>query len=179
MDKVRLGIIGIGNIGTGHVENILAGQCPEVEVTAAADRRESRRAWFTEHFPEAAVPKDGPSAGITMCIALISALSGRPVRGDVAMTGEISLRGRVLPIGGLREKLLAAVRAGISTVLLPMKNKDDLFDVPESVRSALDIRFVENADEVLKEALSRQPEMFIPSQAASMAVGENHAAICH
>ena len=131
------------------------------------------------HVPEGAVPKDGPSAGIAMMTALTSVLTGIPVKASVAMTGEITLRGRVLPIGGLREKLLAAVRAGISTVILPVKNKDDLFDVPESVRSALDIRFVENADEVLREALSRQPELFVPSQAASIVSGESHAAICH
>ena len=131
------------------------------------------------HVPEGAVPKDGPSAGVAMMTALTSVLTGIPVKASVAMTGEITLRGRVLPIGGLREKLLAAVRAGISTVILPLKNKDDLFDVPESVRSALDIRFVENADEVLREALSRQPELFVPSQAASIVSGESHAAICH
>ncbi|MBQ5758160.1 MAG: endopeptidase La, partial [Clostridia bacterium] len=130
------------------------------------------------HVPEGAVPKDGPSAGIAMMTALTSVLTGIPVKSSLAMTGEITLRGRVLPIGGLREKLLAAVRAGISTVVLPTKNKDDLFDVPESVRNALDIRFADHADDVLKEALSRQPEMFIP-QTAPIAVGENHAAICH
>lgn len=102
------------------------------------------------HFPEAAVPKDGPSAGITMCIAVISALSGRPVRGDIAMTGEISLRGRVLPIGGLREKTMAALRAGVTTVIIPKENESDLEDIDPLVRAQLKFVPVEHADEVLK-----------------------------
>ena len=89
------------------------------------------------HFPEAAIPKDGPSAGITMCIALISALSGKPVRGDIAMTGEISLRGRVLPIGGLREKTMAALRAGVRTVIIPKENESDLQEIDPLVRRQL------------------------------------------
>ena len=102
------------------------------------------------HFPEAAVPKDGPSAGITMCIALISALSGKPVRGDIAMTGEISLRGRVLPIGGLREKTMAALRAGVGTVIIPKENESDLEEIDPLVREKLSFVAVEHADEVLK-----------------------------
>ena len=101
------------------------------------------------HFPEAAVPKDGPSAGITMCIALISALSDRPVRGDIAMTGEISLRGRVLPIGGLREKTMAALRAGVKTVIIPKENESDLEEIDPLVRKQLNFVSVEHADEVL------------------------------
>jgi ATP-dependent Lon protease len=101
------------------------------------------------HLPEGAIPKDGPSAGITMATALISALSQRPVRRDVAMTGEITLRGRVLPIGGLKEKALAAHRAGIKTFLAPSKNKKDLVDVPNRVKREIDIRFVDRMDEVL------------------------------
>ena len=101
------------------------------------------------HFPEAAVPKDGPSAGITMCIALISALSGKPVRGDIAMTGEISLRGRILPIGGLREKTMAALRAGVNTVIIPKDNEPDLDEIDPLVRSQLNFVCVEHADEVL------------------------------
>ena len=101
------------------------------------------------HFPEAAVPKDGPSAGITMCIAAISALSGRPVRSDIAMTGEISLRGRVLPIGGLREKTMAALRAGVTTVIIPKENESDLEEIDPLVRSRLNFVCVEHADEVL------------------------------
>ena len=101
------------------------------------------------HFPEAAVPKDGPSAGITMCIALISALSGRPVRGDIAMTGEISLRGRVLAIGGLREKTMAALRAGVKTVIIPKENEADLEEIDPLVREKLEFVCVDHADQVL------------------------------
>ena len=101
------------------------------------------------HFPEAAVPKDGPSAGITMCIALISALSGRPVRGDIAMTGEISLRGRVLAIGGLREKTMAALRAGVKTVIIPKENEADLEEIDPLVREKLEFVCVYHADQVL------------------------------
>jgi ATP-dependent Lon protease len=105
------------------------------------------------HVPAGAVPKDGPSAGITMTTALASLLSGRPVRADVAMTGEVSLTGRVLPIGGVKQKLLAAHRAGITTVLLPKRNEPDLDDVPESVRSALHVHLVGDVREVLDLAL--------------------------
>ncbi len=101
------------------------------------------------HFPEAAVPKDGPSAGITMCIALISALSGKPVRADIAMTGEISLRGRVLAIGGLREKTMAALRAGVRTVIIPKENEADLQEIDPLVREKLAFCPVEHADQVL------------------------------
>ena len=108
------------------------------------------------HFPEAAVPKDGPSAGITMCIAVISALSGKPVRGDIAMTGEISLRGRVLPIGGLREKTMAALRAGVSTVIIPKENESDLEEIDPLVRARLNFVAVEHADEVLNLVFPQQ-----------------------
>jgi ATP-dependent Lon protease len=105
------------------------------------------------HVPAGAVPKDGPSAGVTMITALASLLSGRPVRADVAMTGEVSLTGRVLPIGGVKQKLLAAHRAGISTVLLPRRNEPDLDDVPESVREELTVHLVTDVREVLQLAL--------------------------
>src|SRR6266851_4931094 len=105
------------------------------------------------HVPAGAVPKDGPSAGVTMTTALASLLSGRLVRSDVAMTGEVSLTGRVLPIGGLKQKLLAAHRAGITTVLIPARNEPDLDDVPEKVRSALEIHLVSDVREVLETAL--------------------------
>ncbi|MET8756903.1 endopeptidase La [Lentzea sp. NPDC004782] len=108
------------------------------------------------HVPAGAVPKDGPSAGVTMTTALASLLSGRPVRSDVAMTGEISLTGRVLPIGGVKQKLLAAHRAGITTVLLPQRNEPDLDDVPESVRRQLTVHFVSDVSEVLEHALSKE-----------------------
>jgi ATP-dependent Lon protease len=105
------------------------------------------------HLPEGAIPKDGPSAGITLATALCSALTGTPVRYDMAMTGEITLRGHVLPIGGLTEKLLAARRAGLHEVLIPMRNKKDLADVPVEVKDKIDIRMVSSMDEVLKRAM--------------------------
>jgi ATP-dependent Lon protease len=105
------------------------------------------------HVPAGAVPKDGPSAGVTMTTALASLLSGRLVRSDVAMTGEVSLTGRVLPIGGVKQKLLAAHRAGITTVLIPKRNEPDLEDVPENVREALEIHAVSDVREVLSRAL--------------------------
>ncbi|MBQ9195823.1 MAG: endopeptidase La [Clostridia bacterium] len=105
------------------------------------------------HVPEGAVPKDGPSAGVTMATALLSALTNRPVRQDVAMTGEITLRGRVLPIGGVKEKLLAAYRAGIRTILLPRENEKDLEEIPEHVRKTFTILFADSITDVLKTAL--------------------------
>lgn len=110
------------------------------------------------HVPDGATPKDGPSAGIAMCTALISCLTGNPVRADVAMTGEISLRGKVLPIGGLKEKLLAAHRGGIKTVLIPKENVKDLEEIPENVKQNLAIHAVETIDEVLGFALENPPE---------------------
>jgi ATP-dependent Lon protease len=105
------------------------------------------------HVPEGAVPKDGPSAGITMATALVSALTGRPIRREVGMTGEITLRGRVLPIGGLKEKTLSAHRAGLTKVILPKDNEKDIDDIPESVRNELEFVPVSHLDEVLKHAL--------------------------
>jgi ATP-dependent Lon protease len=110
------------------------------------------------HVPEGATPKDGPSAGIAMATSIVSVLTGIPVRRDVAMTGEITLRGRVLPIGGLKEKLLAALRAGITTVFIPKENEKDLAEIPESVKKALKIFPVAHVDEVIAKALVRPPE---------------------
>ena len=110
------------------------------------------------HLPEGATPKDGPSAGIAICTALVSVFTGIPVRADVAMTGEITLRGEVLPIGGLKEKLLAAHRGGIKTVLIPEENTKDLADIPENVKNKLDIHPVRWIDQVLELALERLPE---------------------
>ncbi|UTV26926.1 endopeptidase La [Photobacterium atrarenae] len=109
------------------------------------------------HVPEGATPKDGPSAGIAMCTALVSSLTGNPVRGDVAMTGEITLRGEVLPIGGLKEKLLAAHRGGIKTVLIPKENERDLEEIPDNVIADLEVRPVRWIDEVLTVALQNNP----------------------
>lgn len=109
------------------------------------------------HVPEGATPKDGPSAGIGMCTALVSALTDIPVRSDVAMTGEITLRGQVLPIGGLKEKLLAAHRSGIKTVVIPDENLRDLKEIPDNIKQELDIKAVKWIDEVLEIALSHQP----------------------
>ena len=106
------------------------------------------------HVPEGAIPKDGPSAGITMCTALVSALTNISVRNDVAMTGEITLRGKILPIGGVKEKLLAAHRAGINNIILPRDNEKDLADIPENVLSQLTVKMVESMDEVFETALT-------------------------
>ncbi|MGB1239564.1 MAG: S16 family serine protease, partial [Pseudomonadales bacterium] len=113
------------------------------------------------HVPEGATPKDGPSAGIGMCTALVSALSGVPVKADVAMTGEITLRGQVLPIGGLKEKLLAAHRGGIKTVVIPDENKRDLKEIPDNIKADLKIIPVKWIDEVLDIALTYTPEPFV------------------
>ncbi|HHF5122682.1 TPA: endopeptidase La [Haemophilus influenzae] len=123
------------------------------------------------HVPDGATPKDGPSAGIAMCTALVSCLTGNPVRADVAMTGEISLRGKVLPIGGLKEKLLAAHRGGIKTVLIPKENVKDLEEIPENVKQNLAIHAVETIDEVLGLALENPPEgiEFVKVEAKSKA----------
>jgi ATP-dependent Lon protease len=109
------------------------------------------------HVPEGATPKDGPSAGIAMCTAIVSALTRTPVRADVAMTGEITLRGKVLPIGGLKEKLLAAHRGGIRMVLIPRDNEKDLADIPKTIMRKLDVRPVSTVDEVLNLALVEMP----------------------
>ena len=124
------------------------------------------------HVPEGATPKDGPSAGIAMATAIISTMTGIPVRRDIAMTGEVTLRGRVLPIGGLKEKLLAALRGGLKKVLIPQENAKDLADLPANVKNALEIVPVSRMDEVLTHALTRQPTPIVweeetPAKAAA------------
>ena len=109
------------------------------------------------HVPAGAIPKDGPSAGITMATAIVSALTGIPVRKDVAMTGEITLRGRVLPIGGLKSKILAAHLSGARMVILPRKNEKDLRDIPEEIRKQIKLVLVDTMDQVLEAALRRKP----------------------
>ena len=109
------------------------------------------------HVPEGATPKDGPSAGVGMCTALVSALTDIPVKGDVAMTGEITLRGEVLPIGGLKEKLLAAHRGGISKVLIPEENEKDLAEIPKNIKDKLNIVPVKWFEQVMEHALAHQP----------------------
>lgn len=122
------------------------------------------------HVPEGATPKDGPSAGVGMCTALVSALTGIAVRSDVAMTGEITLRGEVLPIGGLKEKLLAAHRGGIATTLIPQENAKDLAEIPKNIKDKLRIVPVRWIDEVLQLALQRMPA---PKSAEQKTIGDD------
>jgi ATP-dependent Lon protease len=132
------------------------------------------------HVPEGATPKDGPSAGIAMCTALVSALSRIPVRADVAMTGEITLRGKVLPIGGLKEKLLAAHRGGIKTVLIPEENEKDLADIPKVILKKLEVRPVSTIDQVLELALTKLPKPLPATiEAKKEAAAEADAVITH
>ena len=129
------------------------------------------------HFPEGAVPKDGPSAGIAITTAIVSALTGIPVRANVGMTGEITLRGEVLPIGGLKEKLLAAHRGGLTTVLIPDQNVKDLADIPDNVKNVLEIRPVKWIDEVLAVALERAPVPIVDDVVAPLAVQKDAAVV--
>jgi ATP-dependent Lon protease len=136
------------------------------------------------HFPEGAIPKDGPSAGITMATAVASALMRVPVRQNIAMTGEVTLRGRVLAIGGLKEKILAAHRAGVTTVIIPEENQKDLKDIPESVLGAITIVPVKHMDDVLRVALAvanpdeflREPSMVVDWRTIEVATGGDPSA---
>ena len=134
---------------------------------------------FHVHVPEGATPKDGPSAGVAMCTALVSALTGIPVRADVAMTGEITLRGEVLPIGGLKEKLLAAHRGNIKIVLIPEENRKDLAEIPKNIRESLDIRPLRWIDQVFEAALERAPQPLVepPTEAGKPAPEGPHEAV--
>jgi ATP-dependent Lon protease len=123
------------------------------------------------HVPEGATPKDGPSAGVAMITTIVSVLTGIPVRKDIAMTGEITLRGKVLPIGGLKEKLLAALRGGIKRVLIPQENEKDLAEIPDNVKKGLTIIPVSTVDEVIANALASAPveiEWSEPDEVAQM-----------
>lgn len=124
------------------------------------------------HVPAGGIPKDGPSAGVTMVTALTSLVTGIKVRSDVAMTGEVTLRGAVLPVGGIKEKVLAALRAGVKTVILPERNKKDLYEVPKDVQEQLEFHFVHRIDEVLDIALERPPERFPPKLAPPSGAGK-------
>ena len=121
------------------------------------------------HVPEGATPKDGPSAGVAMVTAIVSVLTGIPVRKDIAMTGEVTLRGNVLAIGGLKEKLLAALRGGITTVLIPAENEKDLREIPDNVKQGLTILPVAHVRDVLSTALVRKPEPIEWDEAAEEA----------
>ena len=175
---------GSGTSGGGPVALILTGQLGDV-------MKESARAAFTYvtnnaaklgiprsrlgavethiHVPQGAIPKDGPSAGVAIATALASEMSGRPVRRDIAMTGEITLRGRVLPIGGVKEKVLGALRAGITTIILPRENEADIEDVPEEARAKLHFVTAETLEDVLRVALVSEP-VVVAESAAKMAV---------
>ncbi|MDP3419134.1 endopeptidase La [Falsiroseomonas sp.] len=137
------------------------------------------------HVPEGATPKDGPSAGVAMATSIVSVLTGIAVRKDIAMTGEITLRGRVLPIGGLKEKLLAALRAGVTTVFIPKENEKDLAEIPDNVKKNLTIIAVSHADEVISQALVRKPEAITweepaePAQGAGGGTGDGAAVRPH
>jgi ATP-dependent Lon protease len=157
--------------GKGNIKNTgKLGDVMQESVQAAYSYIRSRAAQFGikptyfekrdihVHVPEGATPKDGPSAGIAMATAIVSAITAIPVRRDVAMTGEITLRGRVLPIGGLKEKLLAALRAGITTVFIPKDNEKDLAEIPANVKKGITIIPVSHVDEVIAQALVRKPE---------------------
>lgn len=146
---------------TGHLGDVMkeSAQAALSYVRARAERLGIAPDFFENldlhvHVPAGAVPKDGPSAGVTIATALASLLTGRPARHDIAMTGEITLRGKVLAIGGIKEKVLGARRAGINTIIMPQRNEKDLEDIPENVRKEMHFIFVDTIDDVLEHALA-------------------------
>jgi ATP-dependent Lon protease len=184
--------------GKGNVKNTgKLGDVMQESVSAAMSYVRSRATTFGikptlfekrdihVHVPEGATPKDGPSAGIAMATSIVSALTGIPVRRDIAMTGEITLRGRVLPIGGLKEKLLAALRAGIKTVFIPKENEKDLAEIPDNVKKGLELIPVSHVDEVISRALVRKPEPIIweepeePPAPLRQTAGQAESALAH
>ena len=144
-------------IEVGVADRALLCRCSSVAAKYGIDPDFYKKNDIHIHAPEGAVPKDGPSAGVTMTTALVSALSGTPVRADVAMTGEITLHGRVLPIGGLREKTMAAYKAEIGTVIIPVANKPDLEEVDDVVKNAIEFVYADDLATVLDTALIKQP----------------------
>jgi ATP-dependent Lon protease len=127
------------------------------------------------HIPSGAQPKDGPSAGVTMATSLVSLISGRPVKKGVGMTGEITLRGQVLPVGGIKEKMLAAHRAGLKTVILPKRNQLDLEDIPDEVKKDLKFIFAESVDDVLASALEKRKPIHRSPQPNAPQAGKGDA----
>jgi ATP-dependent Lon protease len=165
----------------GKGQLVLTGQLGDVmkeSAQAALSFIRSRARWlglednFLEktdihvHIPAGAIPKDGPSAGVTMFIAMASLLTGKPIRNDVAMTGEITLRGLVLPVGGIKEKFLAAHRAGIKRVVLPERNRKDVSEIPEQPRNEIEILFVKRMDELLPLVLTEMPKLGVMATTA-------------
>jgi ATP-dependent Lon protease len=168
-------------IGKGQL--VLTGQLGDVmkeSAQAALSFIRSRTKWlglednFLEkidlhvHIPAGAIPKDGPSAGVTMFVAMASLLTNKPIRSDVAMTGEITLRGLVLPVGGIKEKFLAAHRAGIKRVILPERNRKDVSEIPEQPRKEIEIIYVKRMDELLEYALTEMPKLGIMTSSSSV-----------
>ena len=155
---IRLRLTGqLGDVMRESAEAALSWVRANAEHLQLADSKALEASEIHMHIPAGAIPKDGPSAGVTMVTALVSALANRRARGHVAMTGEISLRGRVLPIGGVKAKVLAVARAGIEVVILPRRNEKDLVDIPPEILEKIELKLVDTIDEVLEIALDPQP----------------------
>ena len=162
-----------GSLGDVMQESIQAAMTRSRAIALGIDPNFHVKTDLHIHVPEGATPKDGPSAGIGMCTALVSVLANVPVKADVAMTGEITLRGQVLQIGGLKEKLLAAHRGGIKTVIIPEENVPDLKEIPDNVKADLDIKPVAWIDQVFDVALTYLPEPYGAQDGANGSDGEH------